>query len=329
MTQRETSAEIDDAAARWAARAELAPLSEAEQQELDRWLEGDRRRLGAYGKARAVLARTDRARALGPNFDPEQFAPPREVSRRRFLWMGGGAAAAAASVAGVLGFGLLRSDPAYATALGEIRRVPLSDGSVVTLNTASRIVVAYRERQRTVRLVEGEALFEVTRNAARPFVVLAGGAEVRALGTAFTVRHTDQHTVQVLVREGQVELLRRNSDAAPAPPVRVAENSRVVDRGGSAAIVPQRLNAEEVSRELSWRVGRIALNGVTLQEAAAEFARYSATPIIVDDPMVARRKVTGLYSATDPEGFARAVATVLDLRASATPQGIRISPPTS
>lgn len=325
MTKRETSGEIDDAAARWAARVDLAPLSDSERQELDQWLAADRRRLGAYGKARAVLARTDRARALGSDFDPEQFAPPRGVSRRRFLWWGG-ATAAAASIAGVVGFGFVGGDPAYATERGEIRRVPLKDGSVVTLNTASRIEVAYRDERRTVRLIEGEALFEVAHDPARPFVVEAGDAHVRALGTAFTVRHTDRRTVQVMVREGTVELSR--PDAPASRPVRVAANSRAVDQGGPEPIVPVQLDAEEVSRELSWRVGTLAFNGVSLDQAAAEFARYSETRIILADAAIARRKVTGLYSATDPEGFAQAVATVLDLRAERTTQGIRISAPT-
>lgn len=318
-----TSREIDDVAARWAARADRGPLSAQDQQALDAWMAGDTRRLGAYARARAIALHTERAQALGPSYDPASFVTPAKapmLSRRNALWAG----AAAASLAGVGAVGLLVAGPRrYNTRRGEMRVVSLEDGSVMTLNTASRIEVGYSRRARNVRLLEGEALFDVARDAQRPFLVMAGDTQVRAVGTSFTVRRLGDTPVEVLVREGVVEV---NQAQGPArPPVRLSANSRAVAPEARAPISAVSLAPSDISRELSWREGRIAFEGDTLSQAAGEFARYSDTRIVIDDPEVGRQEITGLFVANDPIGFAKAAAVSLGLRATVGEDEVRLS----
>jgi transmembrane sensor len=327
MAGRETSQVIDAKAADWAARVDRGPLSAPEQSALDAWLAGDSRRLGAYAKARAVFAHVQRARALGPGFDAADFAEPppaRAVpsapSRRRVLWLGGGAAAAAVVA---VGGGLRLRGDRFQTRLGEVRLVPLADGSSITLNTASRVAVAFSRTERRVRLIEGEALFEVAKDPARPFLVEAGDTQVRAIGTSFTVRCLADSPVQVLVRQGVVEVKHGLAPAA-APAVRVAANTRAV-ASADGAVAASSMAPSQVTRELVWREGLLAFEDVTLEQAAAEFARYSDTRIVIDDPAVARETVTGLFSSNNPSGFAKAVASTLDLRAEAAPGQVRLS----
>eukprot|EP01042_Synura_sphagnicola_P016914 gene16914-21381_t len=205
MTAKETAKEIDGVAADWAARLDRGVLSPAEDQALEAWLAGDPRRAGAFARAQAVSLYSERARALGQGYDPEHFASPaiqpgKAVSRRQMLW---GSGAAAASVAAVLGVGLAYSarGETYSTHRGQMKVVPLSDGSVISLNTESRIRVVYTTTHRTVHLEEGEALFDVARDRVRPFLVLAGETQVFAVGTSFSVRHLGDAPVEVLVRE--------------------------------------------------------------------------------------------------------------------------------
>src|SRR3546814_15029131 len=94
----------------------------------------------------------------------------------------------------------------HATATGEILRVPLRDGSAVTLNSNSEIDVDFDEGIRHVRLLRGEALFDVAKDSSRPFVVEADSTRVTAVGTSFTVHRVSGRDVRVLVREGVVEL---------------------------------------------------------------------------------------------------------------------------
>src|SRR3546814_83611 len=200
-------------------------------------------------------------------------------------------------------------------------RSPLRDGSAVTLNSNSEIDVDFDEGIRHVRLLRGEALFDVAKDSSRPFVVEADSTRVTAVGTSFTVNRVSERDVQVLVREGVVELA--DSTLPRRQPVRLAANM-LATAAPTRKIEVQPLRVPDVERRLAWRAGMLSFSGATLEEAAAQFARYSELRIIIDDPLVAQKRVVGLYSATDPEGFAHAVALSLGLRAERAPDGIRL-----
>jgi len=208
----------------------------------------------------------------------------------------------------------------YATRIGETRLVALSDGSVVTLNTNSRIVVHFAKAVRRIQLERGEALFNVAKNKQRPFVVTAGDTQVRAVGTAFTVRLLQKQPIQILVQEGVVEVTRKGS--SDVTPVRAVADTRTVVASG-APIANHPVTYTQVSRDLAWQYGQIAFDNQTLEEAAREFARYSKVKIIVD-PAVANRTITGLFASNDPAGFAEAAASALSLRTETGVEEVRI-----
>lgn len=310
----ETALQIDAAAADWAVRADRG-LSADEAQALDAWLAADPRRVGAYGRMRAVSLHTERARALGSGYDPARFSVAVEqpaASRRRLFFVGGGLAAAVLATMAV-GLGERLWSGRYITRRGEIKVVPLDDGSSIALNTDTQLRVSYTAARREVRLTGGEAQFDVAKDPSRPFVVIAGMTQVRAVGTSFMVRRLADGSVQVLVGEGVVEV-RRKVDSAEPRPVRVAANARLTVMPSSGAVAQVAVAPAEITRELAWRKGLIALEDTPLGRAAEEFARYSDTRIVIDDPDVARLEISGLYQARDPVGFARAAATALDLQ---------------
>lgn len=316
MAPRLPSAEIDDIAAGWAAKLDHRPLAADEEAVLKSWLDADPRHLGAFAKARAVALHSQRAFALGPTFDPKGFAEP---NRRRFL-MGAAAAAASLLVTGTTAWRLLRRD-SFSTQIGETRSVPLEDGSVITLNTDSAVSVRFTRSNRDIRLLRGEALFDVAKDAKRPFTVDANGTSVRAVGTSFTVSLLPDKPVEVLVREGVVEI-GRSGDSGP--PVRAGANTKaVVER--QAAVVPTLVDSATVTREISWRVGRIAFEGESLAQAAGEFARYSEIRILIEDPEIGAKSITGLFVSNDPIGFAKAVALSLGLQADVGQNVVRLS----
>lgn len=310
---------IDDIAAGWAGREDRGELSPAERQRRDRWLAEDARHRGAYARAHALLRHYERAYALGAGYAPEAFAAPRP-QRRRIAWLGALAAGVAALAVGAVALRVPESAAGghYVTRTGEVLRLPLQDGSAVTLDSASEIVVQYGPGRRRIQLLRGQALFDVAKDRSRPFVVVAGTSEVTAVGTSFSVQRRRGEAVEVLVREGVVEL-----DAERAVPLRVAANSLAL----AAPARPVRVQAvrpERVDRLLAWREGMISFDGDTLEQAAAEFARYNDMRIFIEDPAVAQRTVVGLYSANDPAGFARAVALSMGLRVEQTRNGIHL-----
>jgi transmembrane sensor len=317
-----TAQQIDAEAADWAARMDRGPLEAEQEQQFLAWLGGDVRCMGAYGRMRAIALTSERARALGPDFDPAAFTPAATFPRRRMLQLGGAIAATA-----LIGLGgtwqVLRHRGRFATGKGETKVVALKDGSVVTLNTASEIAVNYSDTLRSVELVQGEALFDVAKNKIRPFVVSAGDTHVRAVGTSFTVRRLEAAPVQVLVREGVVEVSKPASDAAP---VRIWANSMAEAPLASDAVIAARpVPPAQLHRQLAWQTGQIAFEGETLAQAAEEFARYSDTKIVIDDPALAKEEIAGLFKATDPVGFAKTIALSLNARASIGEGEVRLT----
>ncbi|WP_294028468.1 FecR domain-containing protein [Sphingopyxis sp.] len=311
-SERETSRDIDDQAAAWIARRDRGPLSDGEAAALDAWLAGDSRRRGAMLRADAVSMLSESASALGPQFDPQRFAPgePRTITRRKMLgWAGGGCAIAAS--AATLGI-VLPAAGAIHTDLGEVRLVTLDDGSTVMLNTSTSVRVRYTDRERRVELLEGEAFFTAIRGA-RPFVVDARDNRLSTFSAAFRIRALDAAPVDILVDRGGLAL----RGPGIAAPVTMRPGSRLIlPASGISARrpAPRIVDPNLLSRELAWREGKIAFEGERLDEAAAAFARYSNTRIEIADPALAREPVTGLFAAGDPAGFGRAVATVFGAR---------------
>lgn len=311
MLPPETAEVINQAAADWAARADRG-LTDAEAADLAAWLKADSRRAGAYMRMTAVLLGVE-SEAVIPDTKETAWSlrkSERALSRRQWL-IGGGAIAASVAGAGVY-IGLGRQGR-YETRKGEKRVIALPDGSIVTINTATRLDVRYSEDQRLIRLADGEALFDVAKDATRPFVVRAGGVDVRAVGTSFTVAGGAGRPVKVLVREGVVEVVQPKT---PTPqPMRLAANTRAVVADAGAPVVIARVEPAEVHRELAWREGRLVFAGESLSAAAAQFDRYSDTRIIITDPVLAGSGVAGVFDANDPIGFAQAAAGSLGARA--------------
>ncbi|MDC7682120.1 FecR domain-containing protein [Asticcacaulis sp. BYS171W] len=315
----ETAVDIDATAAKWVARADRRPLTPDEMSELEAWLSGDVRRPGAYGRAQAVLIYAKRAVALGPDYrgraevrDGKGFKlVPGGLSRRQVFW-GGGAVAASMAGALVVLSAVDSQAQVLTTEKGEARAVPLKDGSLVNLNTDTHLRALVNARHRRVDLEAGEALFEVAKDPTRPFTVNTENVEFVALGTSFVVRRLNSHQVVLLVRDGLVDVRLAGSDTI----VRVGAGERLkVDSRmwRTAGATPESLSPDELSRSLAWQGGHIALEGQTLAEAVAEFARYNDKVIVITDPAIAAHEITGLFEARNPGGFASAVAAAYSL----------------
>ncbi|MBN8831094.1 MAG: FecR domain-containing protein [Sphingomonadales bacterium] len=341
MSKRETSSEIDDAAAHWAMRIDEAVLDDAEQAAFDTWLRADVRRIGAFARAQAVLVHVKRAKALGSDFEPATFAPEREkggaadvgddaddvaeeepsaptiLTRRRLLV--GASALAASAVAAIVLPTRQAAARIYETARGESRLVPLEDGSTVTLNTDTRIAVTMGGDRRAVELLRGEVLFKVAGAGRPPFQVEAGGASLQTEKATFAVCRLDARPLQVKVCDGTVAVERPSTK----PRLLHANTQALLPDDGT--MIERSVTPEALQRELAWQEGMLSFEDTPLTQAAEEFARYSDRRIQISDPAVAAETVTGRYAANNPEGFARAVALGLNLHVQSTPGGIIVA----
>lgn len=299
---------IDSIAAQWVAREDAGALSAEESRALLAWLAADKRHLGAYGRMQAIMLSCDRMYRGIPFKDTTESLEKHALRRRA----GGLSLALAASLVLVAALSLLfieRHAGVHSTRVGEVARLTLDDGSELTLNTDSRVRVRYGEKRRRVELLRGEATFAVSKDPDRPFVVSAGATRVVAVGTSFNVRRSSAR-VEVLVSEGVVEVRERVHGQANG--LRLLEGDKAVLATRMQPVV-SRVDSAEVRRELAWRNGMIAFSGQTLREVALEFARYNKLRIRLADPEVEKLEVVGMFSATDPIGFSRAVAQSMHL----------------
>lgn len=309
---REDADFIDDAATEWVAKIDRG-LSGEERLALEQWLAADSRCRGALERAQAVWKNLDRAQVF--RIADELRRAPQEAGRRgatKAVARMGGYAAALAVVA-MVSAGIWFSDNRshLSTTVGEIRQVPLNDGSRVTLDTASRIAIDYEPQRRLIRLESGEALFEVAKDPTRPFVVQAGNIRVRAVGTAFLVRRRSDDDVDVTVTKGTVDVW--CEARCPGAAVRLPAGT-ATSLSGEKLAAPKGLTATQIERAIDWKSGVVDLNGRTLGEAVEEVNRYNRVHVVISDPHLAAQTLVGNVSSSDPAAFAEAAAAMFDAR---------------
>jgi transmembrane sensor len=235
----------------------------------------------------------------------DRAAPQRGARRGLFFPLGLAAAAALAAVLLLVQYVLPET---YATALGEQRTVVLADGSIVELNTQSRIRVRVTDDHRDIDLIAGEALFTVADDPARPFRVFSDSVEVRAVGTQFNVYRQPAQTV-VTVLEGHVEVRnrepddRRESSAGAGAGSPAAVGLAAGDRAVAHATAIARSAIENPRRAVAWRERRLVFEDDPLADVAAEFNRYNSRRIVLDDDALAARRINGVFDADRPEAI--------------------------
>ncbi|MEQ9557399.1 MAG: FecR domain-containing protein [Rhodospirillales bacterium] len=297
---------VDAAAQDWFLRLGPDGGDAAAQAEFRAWLAADPRHKPAYDEVRAAW---DAAGDLDSTFAlDDEVATVTPMRRRRPIRqtaVGGLLAACLALFAAGAALDLptaLRAD--HATAAGEQRRVALPDGSTAFLNTDTAIAVDYSAAGRRITLLKGEALFEVAKDTARPFDVLALGGRARALGTVYAVRDGGD-AAEVTVAEGTVKVsapLAVDGESA----VTLRAGDRVSYRpGGAPGAVG---HVEDGAPQLAWRRGVVVLDGAPFARALAEIDRYRPGKILLLADTAKLEPVTAHLSLTALDGGIRALA---------------------
>lgn len=208
----------------------------------------------------------------------------------------------------------------HATGIGKQELETFSDGSTAHLNTNSVIEIEYSESARIVRLMRGEALFDVAHDPARPFVVFVGDNLVKAVGTKFVVRLTSESII-VTVSEGQVQLSKRNDAVAPASATQ--EQEVILVSEGQEAEIDEKLAAPELKeidadaldRKLSWTAGQLIFNDERLEQVILEISRYLPDRIIIDDPELRDIRINGRFEIGETDALLEAIEMAFDLEA--------------
>lgn len=321
-----SSEEIEAVAAAWFAKREGGDWNAADEAQMQVWLDSSTAHRVAYIRIVTAWERSGRLSALGAgvpsgtipppgawNFPPDSNARATGEAKEHFgsaagqnlgsRWTRPLRAVAAVlvlgAVAGTVWYISMDRARSYRTPIGALATIPLSDGSKVMLNTDSQIDVALDKAERRIKLDRGEAFFDVSKDAARPFIVEVADKRVVAVGTEFSVRR-DSDEIRVLVTEGRVRI-KRLGDGPETPETQLPAGSEA--RTAQTALLIDQPTPAKVEQLLSWRTGYIVFRDTPLADAVAEFNRYSARKTVIQDPAIAGIRIGGQFRSDDVSAF--------------------------
>lgn len=290
--------------------------------ERDAWLARDEAHRSAYQRAEKVWLLTGDVPPVHADqwndgaLPADSLHPPRvRPSRRRAIGLAAGALAASLALA-VAPAVKVRLQADHRTGTGETRIVTLSDGSVAHLDAQSAVAVDFTPAGRKVRLLEGQAFFDVAGDAARPFTVAADEVAVTVIGTSFNVKLSDD-AVSVSVRSGTVavEIADGIAHQGRREPARLMPGERLTLVRTTGSVVRDAVAPDQIS---AWRGGRLVVDGATVAEVIDAVRRYHTGLILLRDTDLGARKVTGVFDLMDP---------VSALKAAVRPHGGRVREP--
>ncbi|MFZ2997717.1 FecR family protein [Sphingobium sp.] len=301
---------IEAEAARLLARLNNDP-SPQDETEICAWIEADPRHGVAFAHAEAAWEAAERLKSAAADvtLPPMAQIVSEEQQRRlsRNIWVVAAVAVMLFLIAAIVTVRTFSGVERYATPIGEIRSIALSDGSTLRLNSDSEAEVRFTANGRKVRVMKGEASFDVAHDASRPFDVEVRSAIIRAVGTAFNVR----------IRPSLVELTVTRGAVA----VHSGDNASQQVRAGAGAVIQPRsvaltrLDPRLVDQRVAWRDQMVELNGETIEQATGEFNRYRTTPILIGDTRISALRIGGRFRVTDSREFLTALQFSLPVRA--------------
>jgi transmembrane sensor len=298
-------------AAAWIAQLQRPDRDTELENAFRKWLRSDPAHAAAFEHATTVW-----------NQLPGVGALYRERARRHTPWRPLAIAASVALVAGILVLLHVLGGDVYATAVGEQRLVKLEDGSWIALNTDTVVKTRRVPGWRYVVLERGEAIFDIAKDASRPFIVAARDERVRALGTSFAVRYDDAN-VSVTLLEGKVMVEPPRWPWSPGKitPVEMTAGQRWRSQDNAAT----RLTAAELEALTAWRHGELILNETSLRDAVAEMNRYGDRALVILTPATGTVPISGVFKTRESEQFALTVAALHGLTATIEPDRIVLS----
>ena len=352
------NSQILEEASTWFVELSEGHLTDKVREQFSDWLRASPEHVRAYlqisalwedapllGKgAEDVEALIARTRAAGNVVRVGTDRQPSSVRSRRFVTPLRSALAASLVLVAIGITFWLQQRGVYETAIGEQRLLTLADGSTIELNAQSRVRVHFTAAERSIDLLEGQVLFHVTHDTARPFIVHSGAASVRAVGTQFDVDRRSGETI-VTVVEGRVAVLpdsplqpmSANALDSSAPSIS-APDFALTGPGGAHGLLltageqvtltakaASRPTRTDVAAAIAWTQRKLVFASSPLTQVADEYNRYHQKRIVIRDRRLANFLVSGVFSATDSRAFVAFLRAQPNLTVHETDTEIEIS----
>lgn len=305
-------------AADWLTRLQRPEVDETDWLAFDAWLSEP----GAQEAYDAIQAVDEEIFQRGAAVRGELAEPRRAAAKRGFTidwrWLGGLAAAAAAAAIAITvapwGELLPQPDTLYSTAKGESRTLDLADGTRIDLNTDSHLSVRLEKDARRVTVHDGQALFDVAHDSARPFLITAGDETVRVVGTKFDVRRRDGQ-LSVTVLRGLVEVSTDGEDT----PVRLRPGQMLEHVEGASGVSVRSVAAED---QVGWRSGRLVYRDQPLGRIVSDMNHYFDRPIRLEGENTATLRFSGVLIVDGQDAMVRRLSSLMPISATPTDDAI-------
>lgn len=347
---------VAEQAATWLVEFDSGPMPEAHRREFVAWLKRSPVHVEEFLQISALQREIGHSPALQASLeevladagdtivtlDEMRVPPSRPAAKavRKPSWRAVAAGVLVLVTGALAAVTLVYERGVYRTGVGEQRSVALEDGSVITLNTRSEVRVSFEENVRRVTLVDGEAMFDVAHDAERPFHVRAGPMAIRVVGTRFNVyRRPDRTTVTVI--EGKVDVEKisppQSSPLAGEDKGEGASASRLTPHASPTLTPGEQAIAAidgdilqpppvDIERVTAWTKRRAIFENAPLSEVAAEFNRYNRSNLVLEDPSLAARRVTGVFQVHDLDVLVSFLRRQDDIRVERDGRSFRILP---
>ena len=319
-----TMDKIDDDASLWLVRLDNGNLSEQSRKELKAWLTADERHQVALKSMADVWHDMDNVLMMINDESSSKSVslwPVLTPVLKPFLL-----AASVSFLAIIIWVTMPLSvdKHSYATLIGQQMDTTFEDGSIVHLNTNSHIETEFSDEKRIIKLIKGEALFEVAHDPNRPFIVYAGDRLVQAIGTKFVV-HLESENIQVTVTDGKVKMSKvafdttlndikeLNSATILKDDIFIAKGEKVVAASNQTPKLTQ-VKAENIERELSWLDGKLVFDNERLFDVIKEINRYDDIEIVLKDPSLHNIRISGRFDLGDSEALIEAIELSFNIK---------------
>lgn len=208
---------------------------------------------------------------------------------------------------------------AQSSQVGHIVSQYLPDGTQLTLDARSKVEVTYYRDKRLVKLKQGQAVFEVVKDQARPFVVESANARVTVKGTRFLVNQLN-HKTYVAVDHGKVLVESLDSQGNTAAGKVVLTNGQVAEIGSTP--LPRQLNRNALNM-FEFMQGRVIFEDANLNEVAETVSRYRSTPLTSNVQRYVG--ITAVIQTKEMEKFIQSLPQVADVTLKHTPARTEIN----
>jgi len=211
---------------------------------------------------------------------------------------------------------LARAATTITTNVGERRVVTIDDGSHVTLAPGSELIIpaTFGVSERTVSL-QGEAYFDIRRDARAPFVVRTGTTQIRVLGTAFDVRrYAEDRAVTVAVHSGKIGI----SNATRA--------ERTIVAGQLARVTDSVLTVDQADASVytAWTSGHLVFRDAPVADVLTTLEHWYGVQFAITDSATINQRVTTALDYGDRHDVIRALEVVLEVTATERTSGTSV-----